>query len=355
MSAGEDTTGGRPVEARRVESIDVAKGVAIALMVFGHVLGGMLARKWLSPADDWQGLYDFIYLFHMPVFFMISGYLLAEGAVRLPIDSFISRVGTIVWPYVVWDVGIRWALTPLMRQYMISPPDDFSLLELIRKTLMGEMAWFFWTLFFTQAIYIAFARLSALVIFAGSIVIFLGLPFVTGGRPEIGALQKIVDFMPFLALGALLKEIGVSLSRTVGARHVAAAIAIFACLAAVAFLNATSIRPVRLASGFAGIFATMVMVWSFRPGRASSFLASVGTASLVIYLLHPYFHGAARQLLTAVIGSAPYLNLALFTAAALFGPYAIWLLTERLGLSWLFRLRLTPLRRSVEDFPTLRT
>lgn len=50
----------------RDKSIDLLNGVAIILMVVGHAL------------NDWQeveGVRSFIYLFHMPVFFMAAGYV----------------------------------------------------------------------------------------------------------------------------------------------------------------------------------------------------------------------------------------------------------------------------------------
>lgn len=47
----------------RDRSIDAAKGIAIILVVLGHVCTGI---PWLVK---------WIYSFHMPLFFMISGYL----------------------------------------------------------------------------------------------------------------------------------------------------------------------------------------------------------------------------------------------------------------------------------------
>jgi fucose 4-O-acetylase-like acetyltransferase len=54
----------------RIVWIDATKGYAITLVVFGHVLGGMMARGWLSGAygDAPRLIYDYIYSFHMPLF-----------------------------------------------------------------------------------------------------------------------------------------------------------------------------------------------------------------------------------------------------------------------------------------------
>jgi len=70
----------------RVQVVDAVKGVAIVLMVLGHVEQGAMNRalwaatpgvaKWVSFADD------FIYSFHMPAFFFVSGLFLASSAAR---------------------------------------------------------------------------------------------------------------------------------------------------------------------------------------------------------------------------------------------------------------------------------
>jgi uncharacterized membrane protein YcfT len=67
------TVSGVSTPLKRVLWVDAAKGFAIILVVFGHVLGGMMARGWLDPEGPFRQLYNYIYLFHMPLFFMISG------------------------------------------------------------------------------------------------------------------------------------------------------------------------------------------------------------------------------------------------------------------------------------------
>ncbi len=80
----------------RNNSIDIIKGMAIILMVYGHTFG--MAR-------------DFIYLFHMPVFIFISGYCFnarhakSLGAAQ---DYFWSRVKRLLLPYM--GVNILFAL-----------------------------------------------------------------------------------------------------------------------------------------------------------------------------------------------------------------------------------------------------
>ena len=56
--------------SKRVEWIDVAKGVGIVLVSFGHLRNGDGESVWLPALD---APIDAIYLFHMPLFFLLGG------------------------------------------------------------------------------------------------------------------------------------------------------------------------------------------------------------------------------------------------------------------------------------------
>ena len=56
-------------DSKRIEWIDVAKGVGIVLVSFGHLRNGDGESEWL-PAFD--APIDALYLFHMPLFFLLG-------------------------------------------------------------------------------------------------------------------------------------------------------------------------------------------------------------------------------------------------------------------------------------------
>lgn len=78
------------VQARNI-TIDILKGICIILMVIGH-----------SGAPQW--LKEGIYMFHMPCFFIISGYLFNEKYLY-DIKNFLSRKVQTLWkPFVIWTL-----------------------------------------------------------------------------------------------------------------------------------------------------------------------------------------------------------------------------------------------------------
>lgn len=49
---------------------DIAKAFAILLVVFGHVLIGLFGAGVVDKTPTWMMVYNGIYLFHMPLFFL---------------------------------------------------------------------------------------------------------------------------------------------------------------------------------------------------------------------------------------------------------------------------------------------
>ncbi|MBV8526434.1 MAG: acyltransferase [Acetobacteraceae bacterium] len=95
LVAGSD----RCSRARLVE-IDVAKGLAILLVVFGHIV----ARETPAGVEWYEPLRGTIYLFHMPFFMYLSGFAtFYSGAARTPVAAWPSlirrRAGRLLVPF----------------------------------------------------------------------------------------------------------------------------------------------------------------------------------------------------------------------------------------------------------------
>lgn len=70
----------------RVAALDAAKAVAIFCVVLGHVI------QWTFSGDAYKedGLFAFIYSFHMPLFAMVSGYCVGHS-LNQPVGRFVRR------------------------------------------------------------------------------------------------------------------------------------------------------------------------------------------------------------------------------------------------------------------------
>jgi len=86
----------------RLTEIDLAKGLAIALVVWGHVVAGEPPRdaEWYMPTKN------FVYLFHMPFFMFLSGVVAGYG--YRPMDSLAG-----------WGVFLKDKLLRLLPAYLL--------------------------------------------------------------------------------------------------------------------------------------------------------------------------------------------------------------------------------------------
>ena len=82
-----------PITMQRLQHIDFMKGVAIFLVVLGHVYQFSL--------NNCGTMFKFIYLFHMPFFFMLSGYFAYRT--NLTLYHFKKKTVRLLVPFLVWD------------------------------------------------------------------------------------------------------------------------------------------------------------------------------------------------------------------------------------------------------------
>ncbi len=60
---------------RRLGFVDTVKGIAIICVVLGHIANGYLNSKIVPDTAVYQHIYNIVYSFHMPLFFLISGFV----------------------------------------------------------------------------------------------------------------------------------------------------------------------------------------------------------------------------------------------------------------------------------------
>lgn len=80
-------------ERKHIEWIDGAKGFAILLVIIGHCIDGYKdAELFKQYTFIFNSLHYFIYSFHMPLFFMISGYLFFYAYKNITIKKLIEKL-----------------------------------------------------------------------------------------------------------------------------------------------------------------------------------------------------------------------------------------------------------------------
>lgn len=185
----------------RIEWIDYAKGLAIIFVVYGHVLIGIYNSKFNINSTLYIYTIKFIYSFHMPVFFFLSGiFAIKSCSVKFPI-FLIKKCKTIVYPYLVWSL-IQGCIYALMSPFTNFKFDIGDLPTTIAFNPLMQF-WFLYVLFFLQIFFFAINRFcgkySYYILSATALIIYL-----LSGYVKINIVSKICQFFVFYVLGAIL-------------------------------------------------------------------------------------------------------------------------------------------------------
>ncbi|MFE0736291.1 acyltransferase family protein [Streptomyces sp. NPDC058855] len=163
---------------------DNAKYLAILLVAVGHVLPVVLAGSQAT-----RTLYMWIYVFHMPVFVLISGYLSRSYTGRP--DQLKRLLTGVALPYVVFET----AYTLLMR-WGAEPNRPFSLLH------PSYLMWFLLALFIWRVT----APFWSVVRWPVALSIGIAaLAVVTPGLGGAFDLPRVLQFLPFFVIGLRMK------------------------------------------------------------------------------------------------------------------------------------------------------
>jgi fucose 4-O-acetylase-like acetyltransferase len=326
------------IESPRAGWVDAAKGLGIIFVVVGHVLRGLVNSNLLTRTPAVAFTDAWIYAFHMPLFFFLSGLFLSRSATRPSLEFLRKKIGTIAYPYFVWSLitlSIKSSLGPIVNQ----PRTLLEAPEILYRPI--EQFWFLYVLFLLS---IMVGFLLKFGIKPWAIVVFAALLYLGVWPPWSG-------FLPFefckwngiyLAFGVAVGGGQVLCFITDAKDRTLIAVAFFGLLIVTSFavfLETTHqhvLDFVLAVSGTAGVVALAVFVNRLRIDSAISFL---GRYSLEIFVAHTITSSAIRILLQQIWHvTAPGPYVVLCTIAGLYGPVLVAITLERVGFNWAFTI-----------------
>lgn len=313
----------------RSDWVDIARGIGIILVVYGHALRGHFP---LAGTESWQAVQDsLIYSFHMPLFFVLAGLFLWRSIEKDRCGFLAGRWEQIIYPYLLWSAITAGIELPLA-QFVNSPLSWHEVWQIPFKPI--EQYWFLYALLVHQLIAaIAYPRKWLLL---AAIVIGLGLVSWLSGAWIV---VRSMLYLPYLVAGIFAVPMLQALARATFVARASVAVGswlAFAVMSASSYPGAKSMM-LGYAMGFSGSLGLIAtaMLLTHMTALARS-LVLLGQASLAIYVAHTIFSAGMRIGLKLIgIGPETGISFVASNVAGLLFPMMLWRVATIRGWSHL--------------------
>ena len=312
--------------------VDVCRGIAIILVVYGHALRGIYSVP-MPPGPALQN--SLIYAFHMPVFFVLAGLFLWPSIMKGRAHCLKTKVQTVLYPYFLWSL-IAGSIELAASRFVNSP---ITVGDLIRIPIVPiEQFWFLYALFLVQLTVILLAPRKWLVIVVALVAVATLMTSVDLPRFMVQA----TTYYPYVAAGIFGAGLLIRLSQSTVRYQLLWFIVSWAsfALATVAELQFGLRGPISdYVSGFSGTAGTLSASMLIARISPTPPLVALGRASMAIYVMHTIVSAGTRIVARMLYSSlSPGFLVALSTFTGLVVPYAIYVMARDRGYAPLLGL-----------------
>lgn len=317
-------------KADKDNTLQVMRGIAIVLVLVWHSISQVNRDPVLN------GVGQIIICFHMPVFFVIAGFLFEKGLTKYIKNGRITflkkKAKHLLVPYIFWTV-LLWAGVNGVQLIMPSTVNKLSLLGFAPMTVI-EMLWGILTYenYYTQHLWFLYVLFVFFIInifmpkrgknwIACALWIVLGFVSVCVNLPNI--LSRIMLWGCFFCIGRIICDKQLILSRVRGYWTVS----LFICFSALRVLSYSAsgdiiirftVQLIKYAEGFLGVCIIYVLAKKL---ENNAVVKTIGDYSYDIYLMHnPYVVAMTSVILNKVIGINSYITIVTAVTAGIALP-----------------------------------
>lgn len=326
--------------------VNYARGIAILLVVYRHCLVG-LQRAGVEVATPLYMVQEFLYNVRMPVFFVLSGIFLTSSMQRTGVRILIrKKAANLLYPYVIWSVFLI-TLQWIFSAYTNSDRSARDFLYILLQPRELDHMWYLLALFNSTILYLLLSPLFRNRMFV-HLALAVCLHFVSFYLGPWSFFSDIAYHYVFLVIGAVLSDQVVKLEmftpkrtalillliiplfiagqlywlRTIGANY----------QSAYWWELAPYLLIILVACFVFYLVSRLLEAW----GKLS-WLSTIGSYSLYIYILHIHVIAFVRIFFVRIAGTPdPYLVLATSIIAGILVPILVYKLSSRLGWKFLF-------------------
>jgi len=326
------------LRTERLEFVEVCKGFAIFLVVFGHIV-----KSGTSWSPDW---YEFIkgmvYKFHMPLFMGLSGYLFfyvdAPAKAMKNYSEFLKkRFARLLLPFFVFAFSVFFAKLIMSLWFDVDekPRGLSSLLNVFVFNTESSPVFYLWylvALFFISLIVpVLLKYTSALIVFLLSLIVYFF------SIPDVFYINRVFWFLPFFMMGGLFFKYEQVFFRN---QKIVFWFSMLLFLMGLYFFERQPWGYL-ICGGFSIPAALVLAKNANSDSKVYESLSHFGKNSMVIYLLHVPLVGVLKILYPSVMFSSSIsIVFVIFslTAIGLYVPIFIKNVIGRLNYSFVYRM-----------------
>lgn len=294
----------------RIKWIDDTKGFTALLVIIGHIANSHLkAGTFLPQQGLMEGVHSFIYMFHMPLFMILSGFVFYKAYCadrERKKRNYCLQLVNIVWLYFFFGFAL-WVAKTLFSAHVVATVGVRDLLRLVIDPI--DETWYLYVLFFLYVICYGVEKIKAneelklgvllLVSFAAE---FLPLALSS-------PLYRMLHYGFFFYLGVYVAKKPDSLFTTKTARYVCYGLT--ASIAALFFITG-SMSGMKIVNIIVSFVLSMAVILYFMGssekresmgkvrGAVYDSLNCTGRYALEVYLLHTYVITVCRVVLPKI-------------------------------------------------------
>lgn len=312
----------------RIQWIDIGKGIAICLVILGHTWRSLFASNIVTNETTFHVVDRAIYSFHVPLLFLLSGYLIEASVKRRGVVNYWrSTAITLLVPLFIWTLILN-GLRVASSAYINSPPP--LTLWLLSPLPPHDTMWFFWALFVIEV-------LAAPLVARG-----LPAPAYAAIAAIAYAVSSAVDVQASAMVGPAIYNacfffVGAALAKTaVGPTGRAGLLLLLVSALAIGTAGVLALPTwIYMPLSVVAIVSFVLAMRSATP-RWLAFFVPIGLASLGIYVSHTIFTSTTRIVLMKLGVRDATVHVVLAFAAGLILSYAFCWVAAKLGLfRWL--------------------
>ena len=150
------------ISKKRLGFISFIQFVGVLSVIYGHSMNSIEVPLWLKETKYW------VYTYHMPLFFMVSGYLFSfnggfnhKGGIKKTLWAKFERL---MIPYIIWNllfIAPKYLLADYSVDHIeLTPGYFFHIMLSPRNNILGH-TWFLFALFEMFVLAILFEKLKA--------------------------------------------------------------------------------------------------------------------------------------------------------------------------------------------------